>query len=56
MNEEELFSLACKMAEDYIKSDADFAVEGLSPYQNGKFNGFVDGIIEGYKLANNKTN
>lgn len=32
-----------QLAEEYIKNDPDYNVEGLSDYQNGKFNGFIDG-------------
>ena len=32
-----------QIAETYIKNDPDFKAEGFSPYQNGKFNGFIDG-------------
>lgn len=36
-----------EVAENFIKNSDDFKVEGFSEYQNGVFNGF----IEGYKLA-----
>lgn len=35
-----------KQAEEYIKNGKDFKAEGLSEYQNGKFNGYIDGRTE----------
>lgn len=44
MNTKEIY----EYAEKYVTSHPDFEAEGLSDYQNGRLNGYIDGA-EAYK-------
>lgn len=50
IGEEDVDLLAIPLAEKYVTESKDFKAEGISNYQNGIFNGF----IEGYKAAKEK--
>jgi hypothetical protein len=47
-----LFDNPSEIAEGLVKSHPDFKEEGLSEYQNGRFNGIIEGL--GYINSRNK--